>query len=205
MTHDSTHNPILIDVPMPIETPRLTIRPPQAGDGAAMFEAKKASFAELNRWMPWAKELGTQEQSEISARAAQANFVQRTDMMLLGFFKDGPDKGKLAVSTGLHRMDWDLRIFEIGYYVPTPYVGRGIATESTNALICYAFNALAATKIRICHAEGNDASARVIQKLGFEKEGVFKNDARLNDGTVTHHHWYARFDDNNLPALDMRW
>jgi RimJ/RimL family protein N-acetyltransferase len=195
-------NPILIDIPMPIVTPRLTIRPPQAGDGAAMFKNKVDSFKELNKWMPWAKELGTAEQSEITAREAAAKFQNRTDIMLLGFLKCG---GELAVSTGLHRMDWDLRTFEIGYWVSTPHAGKGFATESTNALIRYAFNALAATKVRICHAAGNDASARVIEKLGFEKEGIFKRDARLNDGTITDHHWYARFDDNNLPELKVTW
>ena len=200
MTHDTKQNPILIDIPMPIVTPRLTIRPPQAGDGAAMFKNKLDTFKELNKWMPWAKELGTVEQSEITAREAAAKFQNRTDIMLLGFLNDG---GELAVSTGLHRMDWDLRTFEIGYYVATPHAGKGLATESTNALIRYAFNALAATKVSICHAAGNDASARVIEKLGFEKEGIFKRDARLNDGTITDHHWYARFDDNNLPELKV--
>lgn len=202
MTKGTKTNPVLIDIPMPIVTPRLTIRPSQAGDGAAMFKNKADSFKELHKWMPWAKELGTQEQSEATAREAAANFINRTDMMLLGFLNDG---GGLAVSTGLHRMDWDLRIFEIGYYVTTPHTGKGLATESTNALIRYAFNALAATKVKICHSAGNDASARVIEKLGFEKEGVFKRDARLNDGTLTDHHWYARFDDNNLPALKVTW
>jgi RimJ/RimL family protein N-acetyltransferase len=203
MTNDVTKtNPILIDIPMPIVTARLTIRPPCAGDGAAMFAAKKKSFEDLNQWMPWAKELGTIEQSEIAAREAQANFQNRTDMMLLGFLNDG---GDLAVSTGLHRMDWDLRIFEIGYWVPTPFAGRGIATETTNALIRYAFGALNATKVRICHATGNDASRCVIEKLGFEREGVFKRDARKNDGSLTDHYWYARFDDKNLPDLKVTW
>lgn len=203
MSNDITKiNPILIYIPMPIVTPRLTIRPPQAGDGAAMFKNKIDSFKELNQWMPWAKELGTEEQSEITAREAQAKFQNRTDIMLLGFLNDG---GDLAVSTGLHRMDWELRTFEIGYYVATPHTGKGFATESTNALMRYAFKALGATKVSICHAAGNDASRRVIEKLGFELEGIFKRDARLNDGTITDHHWYARFDDNNLPPLDVRW
>lgn len=33
-------NKILIDVPMPITTDRLLMRPPMAGDGQALFEAK---------------------------------------------------------------------------------------------------------------------------------------------------------------------
>ncbi len=198
--------PILIDVPIPIVTDRLILRAPRAGDGAKLHDAKAASFNELARWMPWARELGSVEDSEEVAREACAKFIRREDLMLLGFerLKNG-EEGDLIVSTGLHRMDWNLRIFEIGYWVRSPNAGNGYATETTNALLFYAFNALAASKVRICHAGGNDASRRVIEKLGFEKEGVLKRDAILPDGTITDHHWYARFDDKNLPELKVTW
>lgn len=195
-------NPILIDIPMPVETPRLILRNVLPGDGQAMFDAKKDSFEELRRWMPWANELGTVEDSEMVARENHAKFIMREDMMMLGFSKKTDE---LVVSTGLHRMNWDLRIFEIGYWVRTPEAGKGYASETTNALIRYAFNALSANKVIICHASGNDASARIIEKLGFEKEGVFIQDARLPDGSIVDHHWYARFNDKNLPELKVTW
>lgn len=191
-----------IHIPFPITTERLLLRNVMPGDGAAMFEAKKESFEELRKWMPWAKELGTLEDSEKVSVENYEKFLKREDIMILGFSKDD---GRLIVSTGLHQMDWDLRIFEIGYWVRTSEAGNGYATESTNALIRYAFNALAASKVAICHAGGNAPSARVIEKLGFEKEGVFRRDARLPDGTVTDHHWYARFDDKNLTHLKVTW
>ena len=43
-------DPVLIDVPMPILTPRLMLRPVQAGDGAAVFEALQESWDEHARW-----------------------------------------------------------------------------------------------------------------------------------------------------------
>lgn len=193
---------ILIDIPFPIETPRLVLRPPQAGDGAAMAEAQARSFKELNKWMDWAKEPNDARKMECVARENHAKFIRREDIMILGFAKDN---GELILSTGLHRMNWDLRIFEIGYWVSTPQTGKGYASESTNALIRYAFGALSASKVIICHAGGNGASQRVIEKLGFEKEGVFKNDDRLNDGTMTDKHWYARFDTEGLPDIDVKW
>lgn len=191
-----------IHIPFPIETDRLILRNVLPGDGAALFDAKKESLEELRPWMPWAKELGTVEDNEKVAIENHERFLSREDIMILGFLKKG---GRLVISTGLHRMNWDLRIFEIGYWVRTPDAGKGYATESTNALIRYAFNALSATKVAICHSTGNEGSRRVIEKLGFEKEGVFKRDARLPDGTITDKHWYARFDDKNLPKLKVTW
>ena len=48
-------NPVLIDVPMPIRTPRLLIRPKQVGDGASTFAAVAETWDELHKWMRWAE------------------------------------------------------------------------------------------------------------------------------------------------------
>ncbi len=195
-------NPILIDVPMPIETPRLIIRNAVPGDGNALYEAKKESFDELKRWMSWAQELGTVEDQEIVERKSYAEFILRTDIKLAAFEKDS---GTFIGGSGLHRIDWDLRYFEIGYWIRTSASGQGYATEITNALLHYAFKALDATKVAICHAGSNEASKAVIEKLGFIKEGVFKDTAILPDGSIDDHHWYARHDLNGLPELEVTW
>jgi RimJ/RimL family protein N-acetyltransferase len=152
--------------------------------------------------MAWAKELGTEKDYEIIARENHAAFILRRDIMIVGFEKAS---GKFIVGTGLHRMDWDAGYFEIGYYVRTSEAGKGYATESTNALLRYAFGALAAKKVGICHHDGNDASRRVIEKLGFQKTGYMADDATLNDGTRVGRHWYARYDTNGLPELTVKW
>lgn len=195
-------NPILIDIPMPIETPRLMLRNVLPGDGKAMFEAKVESFAELNKWMAWAKELGTEDDYEAVARENHAEFIMRRDIMIVGFEKAS---GKFIIGTGLHRMDWDSGYFEIGYYVRTAEAGKGYASESTNALLRYAFGALNAKKVGICHVDGNEASRRVIEKLGFVKTGHIADDDTLNDGTRVGQHWYARYDTKGLPDLKVIW
>ena len=200
MTQDKRH--LLIDIPMPIETPRLILRNVLPGDGAALFAAKEESFKELNKWMAWAKEPGTAEQDEIIARENHAEFILRRDIMIVGFEKAS---GKLVIGTGLQRMNWDAGYFEIGYYVRTSETGKGFVTESTNALLRYTFNALGAKKVGICHVDGNDASKRVIEKLGFIKTGYIADDDVLNDGTRVGRHWYARYDDKNLPELTVTW
>lgn len=201
-TENENKNHILIDIPMPIETPRLILRNVLPGDGKAMFEAKAESFREVNKWMAWAKELGTEEDFEIVARQNHAEFILRRDIMVVGFEKAS---GKFVIGTGLHRMDWDSGYFEIGYYVRTSEAGKGYATESTNALLRYAFSALGAKKVGICHHDGNDASRRVIEKLGFQKTGHMADDATLNDGTRVGRHWYARYDTDGLPELNVTW
>ena len=193
---------VLIDVPMPIITPRLILRAPAAGDGAAINDAKAESFAALNKWMAWAKTMSTIDEDEAVAREAAAKFIMRDDLMMLIFERD---TGRLVGGSGLTRFDWDKRHFEIGYWVRTSNHGKGYATEVTNALLRYAFNALSARRVEITHADGNDASEAVIRKLGFVKEGVRREATQLPDGRLVDSHVYSRLNLDNLPALDVRW
>lgn len=203
MKQDKELDPILIDVPVPIITPRLMLRPPHAGDGKFLHEAKQDSLTELVEWMPWAKEDASEQDSEILARNKHIDYLKREDLMLFAFDRVRPDY--IIAGTGLHRFDWKKRIFEIGYWVRTPDTGKGYATEITNALVRYAFGALDANKVVIGHAEGNLKSQSIINKLGFEKEGVMKRDELLPSGEIVDSHLYARFDIDGLPDLDVSW
>lgn len=195
-----TDKNILIDVPMPIVTPRLIIRPPQPGDGKVMHAAKMENFRELSKWMPWAKQDETVEETESMIRESYAKFIKREDMMLLGFHRE---TGDFVISTGLHRINWDIRSFEIGAWGNKKYYGY--ATETVNALTRYAFGALNARRVETKHAEGNKLSIAVPKRLGFVYEG--KNDfaTLLPNGDVVAKHTYARFDIKNLPDLEVTW
>ena len=193
---------ILIDVPMPIVTPRLILRPLQAGDGAAITEAKAETWEDLRRWMAWTDGGQNADMDEVYARTCAAKFILREDIVIVGLEKD---TGRPVIWTGLHRPDWQTRQFMIGYWVRKSAHGRGYATEAANALLRYAFNALAARRVEIFHAAGNDASRRVIEKLGFVKEGVRVAAHRIPGDFIVDEHMYARFDTNGLPPLDVKW
>ena len=198
----NTDHPILIDVPMPIETDRLIIREPRFGDGAAIFEAKEESFAEINQWMDWAKQRSTVEEDEIVARESYIRFLEKKDLTLYAFEKAS---GRFLGGTGLHRFDWEHRIIEIGFWYRTSSTGQGYATEGTKALIRYAFDVLDAKKVIIVHSEGNEASRRVIQKSGFEFEYTVHNEDILPDGSITNKHWYALYNADHLRDFNVRW
>ena len=202
MTTQTPIDPILIDIPMPIETDRLIIRSPMPGDGPLVTDAKRETWNDLTRWMPWAKGTPDEREDEAVMRRAQADFILRTDLMMIAFERSS---GRPVVFTGLHRTDWHARVFEIGYWARTSAQGQGYVTEAANALTHFAFNALAARKVVITHAEGNDRSAAVIRRLGYSLEVVERYGTALPDGTVVDQHRYARFDTNGLPHLDVRW
>jgi RimJ/RimL family protein N-acetyltransferase len=196
-----TANPILTDMPMPVVTPRLIIRPVMPGDGAAIHEAKMESWDQLRQWMPWAKALETPDADESVARKAYARFLLREDCMMVACERD---TGRPVIFTGLHRFDWAIRRFEIGYWCRASAQGRGLVTESVNALARYAFAVLKARAVAISHARGNDKSRAVIERLGFHYEGTLRNATATPDG-VADQVWYSHASIDDLPPLDVIW
>ncbi|MFC7322925.1 GNAT family N-acetyltransferase [Halobacillus campisalis] len=173
-------NPILIDVPEEFETERLFIRIPRPGDGKAVYQAMRASKKELLPWMPFAQKEQTEEETEINIREAHIRFLQRDDLRMLAFLKE---TGELVCSTGLHRMDWDVPKFEIGYWTDTRFSGNGYTTEVVEGLANFAFNKLSAKRVEVrCDAK-NIRSLAIPERLGFKMEGTLRNDDVSVDGS----------------------
>src|SRR5699024_2333861 len=105
-------NPILGDFPHEFFTERLCIRVPLPGDGEAVFQAIQASKNELVKWLPFAQNDQTLEEVEINIREAHINFLSRKDLRLLIFHRE---TGKYIGSSGLHKINWEIPKFEIGY------------------------------------------------------------------------------------------
>ena len=73
--------PILLDLPMPITTPRLLLRPPQLGDGVVLNAAVLKSYDNIRHAMPWAKERPSLEESEEFVRQSAANWILKKNTL----------------------------------------------------------------------------------------------------------------------------
>ena len=70
---------------------------------------------------------------------------------------------------------------EIGYWVGEEYWGKGIATKAITALKSHAFTYFDLNRLYAGVFETNPASMRVLEKAGFEREGVSRK-AVFKDG-----------------------
>lgn len=197
-------NPILVEVPMPIRTPRLLLRPKQAGDGAITSAAVAESWDELHKWMRWAEDRNqfTAEAMEIRTRHVMASFILREGIELIGI---ETSTGTAVIWCGIHDIDWQGRQCDTGYWVRRSAQNRGFATEATNALVRYAFTALGMQRIGLTHSAGNEASRRIAEKLGFSLEGIQRGANVLPGGETADRYCYARFDIAGLPDLEVHW
>jgi RimJ/RimL family protein N-acetyltransferase len=197
-------NPVLIDVPMPIRTPRLLIRPKQLGDGAITSAAVVETWEELHKWMRWAEDPSgfTAELMEIRNRQVMASFILREYIELIGI---ETATGTAVIWCGLHDIDWQGRQCDTGYWVRKSAQGQGIATEATNAMVRYAFGALGMRRIGLTHSAGNEASRRIAERLGFSFEGIQRGANVLPGGKHADRYCYARLDVASLPGLQVHW
>ena len=184
-------------MPERLETERLILRVPRAGDGALVNEAICASQAELAPWMPWAGSAPTLDESEAHCRRQQARFLLREDFVWLMLRRsvlggDGDTGSELVGGAGLHRIDWALRKFEIGYWRRTGCEGQGFVTEAVRALTRLAFDGLDARRVEIRMDDRNARSWRVAERAGFTLEALLRFDSATSAGEPRSTRIYAR-------------
>ena len=173
--------PILRDVPDTFESERLVIRAPRAGDGPALQEAIEESLTELSEWMPWAQGDQSLDESEAYVRRAQSEFMARTNLPLFLFRRDD---GHFVGGSGLHRIVWEVPMFEIGYWVRTSLTGQGYASEAARRIAAFAFEDLGAERVEIWCDASNERSAAVARRAGFELEATMRHNRRNTDGEL---------------------
>ncbi|MFD1738783.1 GNAT family N-acetyltransferase [Bacillus salitolerans] len=172
--------PILLEFSDQFETERLLIRSPKPGDGKAVSDAIRASMSELKPWMPFARQEQTDEQVEENIRQSYVQFLSREDLRLLVFRKDTME---FVASSGLHRIDWNVRKFEIGYWIDTRYSGNGYMTEAVQGIASFAFSELQARRVEIRCDSKNSKSRAIPEKLGFVLEGILISNSLSIDET----------------------
>jgi len=102
------------------------------------------------------------------------------------------DVGGAAVGTiGLVlREDVDRVSAELGYWIGEEFWGRGIMSEAVKAVTGYGITHHRLTRVYACTFDWNPASARVLEKAGFQLEGRLRRSA-VKDGSILDQLQYA--------------
>ena len=184
--------PLLEDVPERIETERLILRVASGDDASTLNAAVCESLDDLRVYMPWAQTAPSLAQSNADCRRMQAKFLLREDLAMFMFERraDGSE-GRFVGGTGLHRISWIVRRFELGYWCRTSQQGRGYVTEAAQALTHFAFDRLRARRVEVRMDDGNERSWKVAQRAGFVFEGVLRSDSLNPSGAPRDTRLYA--------------
>jgi RimJ/RimL family protein N-acetyltransferase len=181
--------PLLLDIPEILESPRLTLRATRAGMGAPLHAAVVETLAQLLPWMPWARTETALEDCETNCREMQAKWHAREE---IDFCIHRRADGHFVGRCGLHTIDWTIPRLEIGYWIRASCMGQGFATEAVTALAQFACEQFGARRLEITSDARNLASRRVAEKAGFTLEGVRRQARRDPSGALADSCMYAR-------------
>ena len=106
---------------------------------------------------------------------------------------------ELLGSVSLHSIDADQGDAEVGYWTVPAARGRGVATSVVDAVCRWAFDTLPVDRIELCHAVENEASGRVAEKAGFQREGRLRRSFRYGDGVKHDELLWARLATDDVP------
>ena len=70
---------------------------------------------------------------------------------------------------------------EIGYMIQLDEQGKGYASEGAMAIKEYLFTQLSMRRVSAMCNASNDASWKVMEKIGLQREGLMKQEYRIND------------------------
>ncbi len=88
---------------------------------------------------------------------------------------------KVVGSIGVFRCDnIHFRTAEMGYYIGEPYWGKGIGTNAVKQACNYVFSSTDIIRIFAEPFAYNSASCRVLEKAGFQCEGLLRKNAVKN-------------------------
>ena len=153
-----------------IRTDRLLLRRMLVGDCYDMYEY--ASNPEVTRYLTWSPHPDLQYTKEY--------LVYIGDHYKLGDFFDWAiilkEENKMIGTCGFTRFRFSHNAAEIGYVINPAYRGRGIADEAVRAVMRFGFRQLGLHRIEAKYIEGNEASRRVMEKVGMTFEGMRRDE-----------------------------
>ena len=154
--------------PYRIATARLAIRCFEPADAPMLKAAIDESRAHLVPFMPWARVEQSLEETYSLCRRFRGLFDLDQDHH---FVVVDPTGTRVLGGAGLHPRV-GARALEIGYWIHSAHLRRGLATEVAAALTRAGIELMGLERIEIHVNVANTASAGVPRKLGYTYEGV---------------------------------
>lgn len=161
-----------------LHTARLRLRPFTDADADALY-ALQSNPHVVRYWdsPPWREReravrfLATCLQMEREGTGARLLIERGTDHAFIGW-------------CCLVQWNPDYRSASLGYVLSDTAWGQGYATEAADALLQWAFETLDLNRVQAETDTRNAASARVLEKLGFQHEGTLREDCTV-EGDVS--------------------
>jgi RimJ/RimL family protein N-acetyltransferase len=150
----------------PIETARLTLRPFEAGDLDGLYAIQ--SRPDVARYLYWEPRDREQVRQALGIKIRQCALDDEGQVLNVAVIRR--ETGALMGDANLQWISREHRQGEIGYSFNPECHGRGFATEAAEVMLRLGFEGLKLHRIVGRLDARNEASARVLKRLGMRHE-----------------------------------
>ena len=168
-----------------LTTDRLTIRRLNYLDGKDLHQLR--SNPTVMRFIP--RPLTTSVNDAVRLIQVFNDAIRRNESVTWGITLN--NKPGVIGTIGFVRISPENFRAEVGYLLHPEYHGNGIMQEALQAVVDYGFRVMKLHSIVAIVNPDNTASARVLERNGFRKEGQFREDKYFN-GRFLDSVYYAR-------------
>jgi [ribosomal protein S5]-alanine N-acetyltransferase len=174
--------------PQRIETERLILRPLTTEDSEGLFRI--FSDPEVTRYLEITP-LKFASEGKALLEYFNGQFERKSGVR---WGIERKQDGALLGTCGFHSVELWVFKAELSYDIGRPYWGKGIVPEAAKALLQHAFGEMGMNRVQASVLPEAAASAKVLEKLGFHREGVLRETG----------YWKGRFWDKVTYSLLKR-
>lgn len=157
-----------------LETPRLRLEIARPGHEEALARFFAENFADhLARWSPPAPPEGHTPAWFASKLPGFAEeFEKGLSARWILFARDADASRPLGSANVTQVVRGPFQAAYLGYQVAKSHEGRGLMAEALRAVIGHAFGEMRLHRLMANHRPENERSGRVLERLGFVREGI---------------------------------
>jgi [ribosomal protein S5]-alanine N-acetyltransferase len=158
--------------PPTVETARLVLRPITEADAGAVFAA--CSLPDVTRFTLFDTHRSIDDSLNFIRLYVAHSYAEMLADPFAVALKSDPHR-EMVGAIGCHWTSRPHATMELGYWLAKFVWGRGVATEAADAVVRFAFANYPVERIQARTIHGNDASSKVLEKVGFRREGVLRS------------------------------
>lgn len=177
-----------------LRSTRLLLQPPHPRLSTAVCAYFKRNRAHLEPWSPSVRPVFYT--TAFHDEKIQLELLQMQEKRLVKFWlfkRSDPELSRPIGHVSVSNLVWGaFRSGFLGYSLDQTETSQGYTTEAIAASIAFLFGELRLHRIEANIMPGNKASLRVVQKLGFECEGLSPKYLKINGVWEDHLHYVIR-------------
>ena len=177
---------------------RVTLRQPTTGDYREWVALRAESRSFLEPWEPrWTLDEMDHSVWRQRIRRYREDFSNGTS---IAYFIFDTSSGQLRGGITLGNIRRGVALSgHVGYWIGERHAGRGLMVDALNLLTQYSFDTLSLHRIEAACIPGNTRSVRVLEKAGFQREGLLRSYLKIN-GVWQDHYLYSLISDDRQGA-----